>query len=67
MRNPLLIFPIGILFVIVSAFVSVQFGAMTMNELIEKMKTISFLLLPIVIFVGVFAFDHFRGRKNGKD
>lgn len=67
MRNPLLLFPLGILAVIGLALISVNFGIMTVSELIEKLKAFLFLLIPLGLFASVFAFSHFRKRKRGEE
>lgn len=64
MRNSLLMIPGGILLIVALAFVSVQFGVMSMAEFTAKMKILLLLLAPAVGIVGLFAFLEARKRRQ---
>lgn len=64
MRNPVLIFPIGIVFVVLLAAVSVKFGVMTTSELLRALKTLSVILIPMTLIGGAFAYTYFKDGKR---
>lgn len=67
MRNPILIFPIGIILLFLIALISVHFGAMTMDEYLGKLKMFSILLIPIALFGGAFAYTEIRQKRDKRE
>lgn len=66
MRNPVFMFAIGIVVVVVSAFLAVQFEYMTLSEFRGKMKTLLFLVLPVAFFIGLFLLGQKNASENRK-
>lgn len=64
MRNPILIFPVGILLVIVIATISVKFDVMTMGQLSEALKTLSVIFVPMAIIGCAFVYTSYKDRKR---
>lgn len=64
MRNPFLLFPIGLILILTLGGLSVFFGYMSANEFFVKLRTLLLILTPVIIIVGVTAFYQ---RKSNDD